>query len=74
MQGIVLWENDIGKLDKGRCYKLTNMLVREYAHVKYLSMSESAVVNKIEDIGEVISEDEDLDLGESDGRTEVVRS
>ena len=54
---VVLWENDIGKIDKGCGYKLTNMLLREYAHVKYLSMSESAVVNQVEDIGDVISED-----------------
>ena len=65
---VVLWENDVGKLNEGCCYKLTNMLVREYAHVKYLSLSESAVVNPVADIGEVASEDEDLEV---EGRNQV---
>ena len=34
-------------------------------------MSESAVINKVIDIGEVVSNSEDLTPEESEGRTEV---
>ena len=34
----ILWEKDIGKIKKGMSYKLTNVIVREFNNIKYLSM------------------------------------
>ena len=39
-------------------YKLSNVLVHQYSGVKYLSMTKGASVNKVTDIGDVISDDE----------------
>ena len=65
---IMLWQNDVEKQKEGCCYKLTNMLVRQYAGVKYLSMSECGVVNKVADIGEVVPDSEGQ---KPEGRTEI---
>uniref|UniRef100_A0A1X7U809 Replication protein A OB domain-containing protein n=1 Tax=Amphimedon queenslandica TaxID=400682 RepID=A0A1X7U809_AMPQE len=56
---IVLWEDDIGKVEKGNCYKLINILVRQYDSVKYLSISEGTIIERIDNI-ELISDSEDL--------------
>ena len=65
---IVLWQNDVGKLEEGCCYKLLNiMLVRHYAGVKYLSMSEYGVVNQVADIDEEVSDNEDFNDQEVEG-------
>ena len=56
---IVLWQDNIDKLMEGKSYRIQNVLLRQYEGIKYLSFSESAVLQEIEDIGDVIS-DEDL--------------
>ena len=50
---IVLWEGDVAKLKMGTCYKVERATVRMFQYAKYLSLSESAVVVPIDDIGEV---------------------
>uniref|UniRef100_A0A1X7T045 Replication factor A C-terminal domain-containing protein n=1 Tax=Amphimedon queenslandica TaxID=400682 RepID=A0A1X7T045_AMPQE len=52
---IVLWESDIQKLTKNGSYKLRNVLVSQYNGVKYVSVSESTIIEPIKDI-ELISD------------------
>ncbi len=50
---IVLWESDVGKLHIVTCYKVKRVTVWMFQFIKYLSMSDRAVVTAIGDIGEV---------------------
>ena len=52
---IVLWEKDVRTLTEGKSYRFSEVRVRDYACVKYLSMSEGIKVTEIADIGEVVS-------------------
>lgn len=56
---VVLWENDCGKLQEGKSYRLSNFRVREYASAKYLSMTDTASTEVLEDIGDVVNCDGD---------------
>ena len=58
----VLWEDDVGKLQVEKCYKIENVAVRSFMSVKYLSLSERAVIEEISDIGEVASVSNDDQL------------
>lgn len=72
---IVLWQDNIDKLMEGKSHRIQNVLLRQYEGIKYLSFSESAVLEEIEDIGDVIS-DEDLqpceDAQTAEGETVAV--
>ena len=59
----VAWEKDVGVLKVGCTYKFTNVTVRMFSGVKFLSLSESAMIEEVADIGEVVEEnvDEGLD-------------
>ena len=48
----VLWQDDTGKLDIDKCYKLEDVVVGMYQYVKYLSVSHGALISPIDDIGE----------------------
>ena len=55
---MTLWEKDIGRMVMGNSYRLTNIIVRSYQQVKYLSMpKEGATIVQIEDIGKVADAD-----------------
>lgn len=51
---LTLWEQDIDKLGLGTSYKLSGMLVREYANAKYLSTSLDSTITEIGDIADVV--------------------
>ena len=58
-----VWEKDIGKLQKGRSYKLGGVVVREYNANKYLSTSlDTSIIEEIPDIGDFA---DDYHLAES---------
>ena len=65
---VVLWEQNIGCLEDGKCYVLAWMVVRSFAGEVYLSMSkEGCVVKECGDIGGVVEEEEEtvrLDEGQ----------
>ena len=55
---VVLWEEHIGQLEKNACCTLYNLVVREYAGVKFLSMSkDGSEIRPSSDIGEVTQSD-----------------
>ena len=58
-----VWEEDIGRLQKGHSYKLIDVMIREYSGKKYLSTAlENSHIEEVTDIGEVINTDmENLD-------------
>ena len=65
-----IWENEIGKVEKGGSYKLAGVLVREYNGRKYLSTSlENSSIQPIYDIGPVVPDDhygfdvDDINIG-----------
>ena len=70
---ISLWEENIGKLEAGKSYKLENFMVREYASEKFLSMGrEGSRIEAIADIGDIkddgeTSQDEDNSLANATG-------
>ena len=55
----VLWEEKVGSLNKGECYLLKTIVVKEYRS-KYLSMAqEGCDITSVPDIGEAVQGDED---------------
>lgn len=59
---IVLWQDNVGKLEQDKCYRIEMVTVREYAGTKYLSLSEMSRIQEVDDIGKVLSiEDEDVE-------------
>ena len=50
----VAWEKDVGVLKVGCTYKFTNVTVRMFNGAKFLSLSESAMIEEVADIGEVV--------------------
>ena len=55
---VVLWQQDIGKLNKGQSYQLQEVVVRQFDNVKYLSVSDCSIIEPIADIQEVSDDDE----------------
>ena len=53
----VLWEKDVGTLREEQSYKFTNVTIRTFNGVKYLSLSENAKIITVDDIGEVVDDD-----------------
>lgn len=57
---ITLWESDIGSLEDGLSYRLTNIVVRSYQGTKYLSLpknKDGVLIEEIKDIGDVAEDD-----------------
>ncbi len=49
-----IWEDEIGKIEEGKSYRLCGMLVREYLRTRFLSTSrEKSRIEEIDDIGAV---------------------
>ena len=51
-----IWEEDIGKVRKGKCYRFLKVKVREYKGERFLTTTEDSTIEKIDDIGEVTKE------------------
>ncbi len=58
---IVLWQQDVGKLEEDHSYKISDAGLRVYRDVRYLSVSERCTITEIEEIGEVADFDESCD-------------
>ena len=59
-----VWEDHIDTLHLGKSYKLTDVLVREYNSNKYLLTAfENTIIEEVTDIGQVIEDDVDKNLG-----------
>ena len=56
---LVLWEEDVGKLDEDKCYKLIGAKVRTYKGVNYLSLGQESQIECIDDIGVTAEIDSD---------------
>ena len=50
---VVLWENEIGKLDLNKSYQLENVAVRVFNDTKHLSFSEGTTITLVENIVEI---------------------
>ena len=48
---LVLWEDRIGALEKDKTYKFTNIAVRSYNNINYVSVVQQTEFTLIEDIG-----------------------
>ena len=59
---LTLWEDDIGILDEGTSYKLSNIMVCIYQNKRYLSKprDSSSVIEPLSDIEDVIDDDVDM--------------
>ena len=53
---LVLWNEDVNKLVVGKCYKLSNICIRRWQVVNYVSLSSGSAIEDVEDIGDVVSE------------------
>lgn len=62
---VVLWEQDVGQLKEGECYKLVGASVRSFRGVTYLSVGGDCMVESVSEIGEVaeVQEGDDEDSG-----------
>ena len=59
---VTVWEENVGILKEGVCYKLSGMTVRIFNKKKYLSMSkEGCEIEEIDDIGDVETVESDAD-------------
>lgn len=58
---LVLWEEDVGKLQSGDSYQLENVMIQQYNMHKYLSLSGDATVTKVDDIEETETVDTESD-------------
>ena len=47
---LTLWEEDVGRLDEGKSYKLVNMLVRCYKGCNYLSFPTNGSAEETTDV------------------------
>jgi len=62
MTRLTLWEEEVGKMEEGRSYRL--MAVREFRERKLLSTSkQNSTVEKVDDIGDVEEEDSNEERG-----------
>ena len=50
---LVLWEDDIGKLQSDTSYMIENITICSYNDVKYLSLSEHTAITDISNIGKI---------------------
>ena len=50
----MLWESDVGKLKVDSSYELENVNVRQYNQMKYLTINESTIMTRCEDLDEVV--------------------
>ena len=55
---VVLWEEDVGKLEEGTSYRLEGATVKSYRGVSYLSAGKNCVIASVEDIGETAAIEE----------------
>lgn len=53
-----MWEENVGELVSDGSCELRNVVVREYRGVKYLSICEGSDIREINDIGDVMSDEE----------------
>ena len=67
---IVLWENEIGKMELQKSYCLQNVAVCIFNDIKYLTLTESTIVVAIEDIGEIA--DPSLGVGQLQQEDEIL--
>ena len=58
---LVLWEEDIGKIEKGLSYTLTGLVFRIYNHNKYLSMPKDVTIEEVPEIRDVNEGDDQED-------------
>ena len=59
---VVLWEEDVGKLEEGKSYKLIGLTVRSFRGINYLSAGKDSHIENVTDIGETAQlEDGDLE-------------
>ena len=65
----VLWEDHIQLLKVDHSYQLSNVTVRSFNGVKYVSLSEKSSVKEVSDIGDVIDEV----VGDGSGGVNVVK-
>ena len=56
---VVLWEQDVGRLEEGESYKLTSVSVRSYRGVSFLSVGGDCTIEGVSDIGEIAELHED---------------
>ena len=55
---IAVWENDIGRLSKGKSYHLANVVVNSFQGEKFLQFpKDGAEAHEVEDIGTVAEDD-----------------
>lgn len=64
---LTVWQDEIGKMDVGKSYRLSDVMVREFRGQKFLStLKEKSEIEEIDDIGEIASDDDsDGDEGEA---------
>ena len=65
---VVLWEGDVGRLDKGKSYALHSVNTRIYQDQTYLSVSDCTSITEIADIGDV------ADPADDDAEEETTRT
>ena len=63
-------ENHITEVKEEHSYKICNARVRSFNGSKYISIGQNCVVNKIEDIAEVI---DDVHIEDAPGAAQVVK-
>ena len=51
-----IWEGDIGKVCKGKCYRFFKVKFRQYKGKRFITTTEDSTINEIDDIGEVTKE------------------
>lgn len=61
---LVLWEEDVGCMDKGMSYKVDEAVVKCFDGIEYLSVGKLSAIEKIDDIGEVMEADEEEEENE----------
>ena len=53
---VTLWQQDIGRFQEQKSYKLHNVIVREYNGIKYISLKSGSTIIPMEDIKGVVEE------------------
>ena len=51
-----IWEGDIEKVRKGKCYRFLKVKLRQYKGKRFLTTTEDSTIEEIDDIGEVTKE------------------
>ena len=69
-----VWHHEVGKMEVGKCYRLSCVMIREYCGRKFLSTSkEKSEIEAIDDTGNVDEEDDDDDEVEAFALSSSVR-